>query len=184
MSIITLETPRLLLRGWTEQDKALFFEMNNSPEVMRYFPFVLNKSQSDHFMDTIMARFASQGGWGLWAVELKPTHELIGFVGLNIPEYQFPFSPCTEIGWRLRPQYWRQGYTIEAAQAAIQFAFNQLKLNEIVAFTAVANTPSEGVMKKLGMTKDPENFAHPALPEGHWLQEHVLYRLQNPYLSN
>ncbi|EPL3989139.1 GNAT family N-acetyltransferase [Providencia stuartii] len=182
MSIIELETPRLRLRRWAEQDKERFFDMNSSPEVMRYFPSVLNKSQSDQMMDTIMERFATQGGWGIWAVELKSDHSLIGFVGLNIPEYLLPCSPCTEIAWRLLPQYWRQGYTTEAAKTVIQFAFNQLKLKEIVAFTAVANTPSEGVMKKLGMTKEAENFAHPALPEGHWLQEHVLYRLQNPYL--
>ncbi|EMI5492050.1 GNAT family N-acetyltransferase [Providencia stuartii] len=184
MSIIELETPRLRLRGWTEQDKPAFFKMNSSTEVMRYFPSVLDKAQSDHLMSQIMARFDSQGGWGLWAVELKLTGELIGFVGLNIPRYLFPFSPCTEIGWRLRAEYWRQGYTTEAAQVVIKFAFEQLKLKELVAFTAVSNTPSEAVMKKLGMHKDAEHFNHPALPEGHWLSEHVLYRLQNPEIES
>ena len=62
MSIIELETPRLRLRRWAEQDKERFFDMNSSPEVMRYFPSVLNKSQSDQMMDTIMERFATQGG--------------------------------------------------------------------------------------------------------------------------
>lgn len=184
MSIIELETSRLWLRGWTEQDKLPFFQMNSDTEVMRYFPSVLDKTQSNQLMSQIMARFDSQGGWGFWAVELKLTGELIGFVGLNIPGYQLPCSPCTEIGWRLRSEYWRQGYTTEAAQVVIKFAFEHLKLKELVAFTAVPNTPSEAVMKKLGMHKDTENFNHPALAEDHWLSEHVLYRLQNPGIEH
>lgn len=180
MTIIELDTPRLRLRGWRELDSEPFFKMNSSPEVMRYLPAMLDKAQSDQLMAAIMARFDSQGGWGIWAVELKSQNIFIGFTGLNIPTYVLPCSPCTEIAWRLLPEYWRQGYTSEAAQAIIQFAFQQLKLDEIVSFTAVENIPSEAVMKKLGMIKDPENFNHPALSEGHWLREHVLYRLQNP----
>lgn len=158
--------------------------MNSDAEVMRYFPSVLDKAQSDQLMSQIMARFNSQGGWGFWAVELKLTGEVIGFVGLNMPDSQLPCSPCTEIGWRLRTKYWRQGYTTEAAQVVIKFAFEKLKLEELVAFTAVPNIASEAVMKKLGMHKDADNFNHPALAEGHWLSEHVLYRLQNPEIDN
>ncbi|MCW2258505.1 ribosomal-protein-alanine N-acetyltransferase [Providencia alcalifaciens] len=180
MTIIELDTPRLHLRGWRELDSEPFFKLNSSPQVMRYFPAVLNKEQSDQLMAAIMARFVSQGGWGLWAVELKSQNVFIGFTGLNIPTCTLPCSPCTEIGWRFLPEYWQQGYATEAAQTVVEFAFEQLKLDEIVAFTAVQNTPSEAVMKKLGMIKDPKNFNHPILPEGHWLQEHVLYRLQNP----
>lgn len=180
MTIIELNTPRLRLRGWSEQDRENLFRMNSSPEVMRYFPSVMDKQQNDQFMDAIIQRFISQNGWGFWALELKSTQEFVGCVGLNIPSDNLPFSPCTEIGWRLLPEHWRQNYTTEAAVAVIQFAFTQLKLKELVAFTAVPNKPSEAVMKKLGMIKDSESFNHPALPNGHWLQEHVLYRLQNP----
>ncbi|EKT62311.1 hypothetical protein OOA_08682 [Providencia burhodogranariea DSM 19968] len=88
MTIIELDTPRL--RGWRELDREPFLKMNCSPEVMRYFPAVLNKEQSNQLMAAIMARFVSQGGWGLWAVELKSQNTFIGFTGLNIPTYALP----------------------------------------------------------------------------------------------
>ncbi|MFW0929145.1 GNAT family N-acetyltransferase [Providencia sp. VP23HZSY-1] len=177
MKIIELETPRLLLRMWQEKDKLPFTLMNSHPEVMRYFPSVLSEQQSTEMLATIIDKFSQQGGWGLWAVELKSTNEFIGFIGLNTPAKTLPFSPCIEIGWRLLPEFWHQGLATEGAKAVIQLAFEQLQITELVAFTAVPNTPSELVMKRLGMIKQPNNFYHPALPDGHWLQEHVLYRI-------
>ncbi|BBV02104.1 MULTISPECIES: GNAT family N-acetyltransferase [Providencia] len=185
MKITGLETARLRLRGWQEEDKQPLYQMNSHPDVMRYFPSVLNEQQNAQFMETIIDKFAQQGGWGLWAVELKSNKQFIGFIGLNIPAANLPFSPCVEIGWRLLPEYWRHGYATEGAHAAIKFAFEQLKLEELVAFTAVVNLPSESVMQRLGMIKHPNNFYHPALPDGHWLQEHVLYRIKaSDYLKS
>lgn len=178
MNIIELETSRLRLRHWKEEDRKPFYLLNSSLEVMRYFPSVLNKTQSDQLMDTIVNKFIEQNGWGFWAVELKSNNQFIGFIGLNIPSPILPFSPCVEIGWRLLPEHWRKGYTTEGAKAVIELAFNHLNINELVSFTAVPNTPSEAIMKKLGMIKDPSHFLHPALPDGHWLQEHVLYRIR------
>ena len=178
MNILELETPRLRLRKWQKEDSAAFYALNSDPDVMRYFPAILDELQSQQFLDTIIMKFNQQGGWGLWAVELKETSTFIGFLGLNIPAANLPFSPCVEIGWRLLPDYWHQGFASEGAKAVIRLAFTQLKLKELVAFTAVPNIPSESVMKRLGMIKQPDNFYHPALPDGHWLQEHVLYRIK------
>lgn len=177
MNIIELETLRLRLRGWTDQDRPSFFLMNSHPDVMHFFPSILDKSQSNQFLDAIIAKFAQQGGWGLWAAELKSNNQFIGFIGLNIPAANLPMSPCVEMSWRLLPAYWGKGYATEGAKAVIELAFNQLNIDELVAFTAVPNLPSEAVMKRLGMVKDDHNFAHPALPEGHWLKEHVLYHI-------
>lgn len=178
MNIIELETPRLRLRKWQKEDSAAFYALNSNPEVMRYFPAILDEPQSQQFLETIIVKFSQQGGWGLWAVELKETNAFVGFLGLNIPAANLPFSPCVEIGWRLLSTYWHQGLATEGAKAVIQLAFTELKLDELVAFTAVPNAPSESVMKRLGMIKQPNNFYHPALPDGHWLQEHVLYRIK------
>ena len=178
MNIIELTTTRLKLRGWDEKDSIPFFQMNSHPDVMHYFPSTLDKQQSDHFLAQLKAKFEQQGGWGLWAVELKSSGAFIGFIGLNIPAANLPMSPCVEISWRLLPIYWGKGYATEGAKAVIELAFNQLNIDELVAFTAVPNRPSEAVMKRLGMVKDAHNFAHPALPEGHWLKEHVLYKLK------
>jgi RimJ/RimL family protein N-acetyltransferase len=104
--------------------------------------------------------------------------EFIGFVGLNVPTFTAHFTPCVEIGWRLAYEHWNQGYASEAARAAVAYAFDELQLGEIVALTAVANERSRRVMTRLGMTYSPDDdFDHPALPEGHALRRHVLYRL-------
>ncbi|HBC7430036.1 TPA: GNAT family N-acetyltransferase [Providencia rettgeri] len=178
MKIIELETTRLRLRGWQEEDKQLLYQMNSHPDVMHYFPSVLNEQQNAQFMQTIIDKFTQQGEWGLWAVELKSNKQFIGFIGLNIPSATLPFSPCVELSWRLLPEYWHHGYATEGASRVIEYAFDKLNLPELVAFTAVVNSPSESVMKRLGMIKQLNNFYHPALPDGHWLQEHVLYRIK------
>ena len=73
--------------------------------------------------------------------------------------------------------YWGQGYATEAARAAIEDSFTRIGLNEIVALTSLANLPSMRVMEKLGMTRTIE-FDHPAVPVGHPLRRHILYRLE------
>jgi RimJ/RimL family protein N-acetyltransferase len=75
--------------------------MNSDPEVMRYFPALQTADQSYATIDAWLAHFCDQG-WGNWAVELLGTGEFIGFIGLNIPSRQLPFSPCIEVGWRLK----------------------------------------------------------------------------------
>ncbi|WP_051790423.1 GNAT family N-acetyltransferase [Endozoicomonas montiporae] len=65
----------------------------------------------------------------------------------------------------------------EAANAVLAVGFNQLNLDEIVSFTATINTRSSAVMERLQMIKEPGTFEHPALPVGHKLREHCLFRL-------
>jgi RimJ/RimL family protein N-acetyltransferase len=178
--IIELETERLLLRQWKPTDRAPFAAMNADPKVMRYFPAVLTRLESDAMADRCKALIAERG-WGFWAVEHKATESFIGFVGLHIPSTELPFSPCVEIGWRLAAAYWRQGYATEAANAALDVGFVQLQLSEMVAFTAVVNEPSIAVMHRLGM-HDSGTFEHPALPIGHPLKPHRLFRTQRGLL--
>jgi RimJ/RimL family protein N-acetyltransferase len=105
----------------------------------------------------------------------------IGFVGLSVPRFEAPFTPCVEVGWRIAAEYWGRGYAPEAARGALAFGFDTLGLREILSFTTVVNQPSRRVMEKLGMVHDPSNdFDHPALPEGHALRRHVLYRIARP----
>lgn len=169
-----IETPRLLLRQWTPADLAPFAALNGDPEVMRFFPAPLTREESD----TLAGRFRegiAERGWGFWAVEAKESGEFVGCVGLHPQPDRFAFSPCTEIGWRLAKAFWHQGLAHEAAAAALEFGFETLAQDEVVSFTSVLNTPSESLMKRLGMTRAGE-FLHPALPPDHCLAEHVLYR--------
>jgi RimJ/RimL family protein N-acetyltransferase len=174
--IFSLESDRLLLRAWRDEDLPAFAALNADPQVMRYFPAPLTVEQSYAQADKIR-QFMQQNGWGLWAVEEKDGAPFIGFVGLAIPAEDLPCSPCVEIGWRLAAVHWGKGYATEAARTALRYAFEQLNLAEVVSFTAETNQPSSRVMERIGMMCHNESFLHPQLPQGHPLQKHVLYRL-------
>jgi RimJ/RimL family protein N-acetyltransferase len=174
--LIEFETERLHLRQWIESDREPFSRLNADPRVMEFFPSMLDRAASDAGIDLTQANI-SERGWGFWAVESKQNRQFIGFVGLEIPRADLPFSPCVEIGWRLAFEYWDKGYATEAAQAALKVGFNRLELPEIVSFTAINNHRSSAVMERLGMNRDAETFEHPSLPPGHSLREHCLYRL-------
>jgi RimJ/RimL family protein N-acetyltransferase len=181
---MTLQTERLILRRWREADREPFARMNQDPTVMEHFPAVLSREESDAFVDRIEAHFVERG-FGLWAVEVRDSGAFIGYIGLAVPRFEAAFTPCVEIGWRIAAEYWGRGLATEGARAVVRFAFEELKLREIVSFTVPANLRSRRVMEKLGMTRDPrEDFDHPLLAEGHPLRRHVLYRLKRTAFSN
>ncbi|GIU88749.1 MAG: N-acetyltransferase [Acidimicrobiia bacterium] len=176
---VELRTGRLRLRAWRPADREPFAALNADPEVMRHFPAPLTRAESDAAADAIAAGLARLG-WGLWAVEVEGEGgaPFVGFVGLSVPAFAAPFTPCVEVGWRLAREHWGKGYATEGATAAVGFAFGVLGLDEVVSFTVPANRRSRAVMERLGMTHDPaDDFDHPRLPEGHPLRRHVLYRL-------
>ena len=150
--------------------------MNSDPLVMRYFPGTLSAAETDAMLERIRDHW-DRRGFGLWAVSLKESGEFAGYIGLLVPVFDAPFTPCVEIGWRLAAKFWNQGLATEGAGAALRFAFENVGLEEVVSFTAVANLPSRRVMEKIGMVRNPaEDFDHPRIPEGHPLRRHVLYR--------
>lgn len=178
-----LTTPRLSLRQWRDADLEPFAALNSDAEVMRHFVAPMTRAQSDEFASVVHATIAQQG-WGLWAVEVQGGAPFIGFVGLNRPNFEAPFMPAVEVGWRLARPYWGSGYATEAARAAVAFGFDELDLAEIVSFTVPANDRSRRVMERLAMTRDPaEDFDHPRVPEGP-IRRHVLYRLPRRIWEN
>jgi RimJ/RimL family protein N-acetyltransferase len=170
------ESTRLRLLAWRERHIAPFVAMNSDPEVMRYFPSLIDEEQSRASVDFWMKQFAERG-WSNWAVELKDTDEFIGFVGLWTPKLTMPFSPCVEIGWRLARRFWGRGYATEGANASLRVGFEQLGLTEIVSYTALPNAPSRAVMERIGMHNTGADFDHPAVPVGHALRRHCLYKI-------
>lgn len=178
---MTLNTKRLILRPWTEEDLQPFAQLNADKRVREYFPGLLSRQESD----TSVKFFSEQiqkCGWGLWAASLAETGEFIGFIGLQHVYFSAPFNqsvPAVEIGWRLAFNHWGKGYATEGALTALKYGFETLGLEEIVSFTAVANQRSKHVMEKIGMHHNPEDdFNHPNIAEGHPLRRHVLYRLE------
>jgi ribosomal-protein-alanine N-acetyltransferase len=172
-----LRTERLLLRGWREQDREPYAAINADPQVREFFPELLTRAQSDAQIAVFDEHFAAHG-FGMWALELRSSGELIGFAGMDLATYDAHFAPAIEIGWRLARSAWGHGYASEAACEALRFGFAELELEEIVACTTPANLRSRAVMERLGMTRDPgEDFDHPEIAAGHPLCPHVLYRL-------
>lgn len=173
MKTVYIETERLILRSWEADDIARFAEMNRNDEVMKYFPAPLTAAQSESFAHNIMAEL-EEFGYGLYAACLHTTGDFIGYVGFHHFSFDAPFAPGIEIGWRLSYDFWHKGYATEAAKACIEYAIARKMCDRLFSFTAVPNTPSENVMKRIGMTYSG-TFMHPALPDGHWLKEHKLY---------
>lgn len=175
---VHIETPRLLLREWTDADAAPFAALNADPRVMEFFPKALDRTESDALMAWIRESLARQG-FGPYAVETRHNGAFIGFTGLAVPGFEAPFMPAVEVGWRLARESWGSGYATEAAGAVVQHAFTTLQMDSLVSFTAEWNTRSRRVMEKIGMTRDPaDDFDHPKVPVGHKLRRHVLYRIR------
>lgn len=172
----TIRTDRLLLRPWRDADLPAFAAIGADPEVMEFFSGMLDRAGSDRLAARIRGHFERQG-FGLWAVEVPGVADFIGFVGLWIPDFETPFTPCVEVGWRLAREHWGRGYATEAARASLDFGFGTLGLPEIVSYTVPENARSRRVMERIGMERAVgEDFDHPSLPEGHPLRRHVLYR--------
>jgi RimJ/RimL family protein N-acetyltransferase len=172
----TIETERLTLREWYEDDREPFAQLNGDARVMEHFPALITPEDSNAFVDRVSASW--ERGFGLWAVEVRSSKEFIGFIGLAVPSWQTPFGPAIEIGWRLSFDAWGHGYATEGARAVLAWAGENVSApgGELVSFTTVGNVRSRRVMEKLGFVHDEaSDFDHPMLPD--WRdRRHVLYR--------
>ncbi|MBP1853500.1 GNAT family N-acetyltransferase [Rhizobium halophytocola] len=177
--MLTLETPRLILREWRAEDRDLFREINRDPKVMEFFAFRRSHAEADVMMDKVN-ELMRETGFGFYALELKDTGEAMGFCGLSIANIE-PFLPpqAIEVGWRLATRFWGHGYVTEGARECLRHGFEDRNLPEIVSFAVTGNTRSRAVMERIGMRHaGGVTFNHPRVPDTHpHLQEHVLYRL-------
>jgi RimJ/RimL family protein N-acetyltransferase len=189
---VTLRTERLVLRPWTDADRAPFAALNADDEVMAHFPGTLTREESDAMVDGIRERMDRQG-FGLWAVDVVGGPSCIGFVGLNPIPFDAAFTPALEVGWRLARDVWGRGYAPEGAVASVDFAFASVRrdgdgftsiddgepLDEVVSMTTPSNLKSRRVMEKIGLRRDPaDDFDHPAMVDrAPHLVRHVLYRI-------
>ena len=172
--MIYIETPRLLLRDWKEEDLRTFTQMNQDSHVMEFFLKKLTKEESRDFYNRINQEFREYG-YGLYAIERKEDHSFIGYTGFHRITFDVDFAPGIEIGWRIGHEYWNNGFVTEAGKACMEYAKEHLPFSTVWSFTSLPNKRSERVMQKIGMTKVKE-FPHPLVPVEHPLREHVLYR--------
>ena len=175
--ILELESARLRLRQWRDEDLPEFAAMCADPQVMRYFPAPLSRLESAALIGRVRGHFAEYG-YGLWALERKDTGAFVGLTGLLNVGFDTAFTPAVEIGWRLAREHWGLGYASEAAWTALRCGFDRLALEQVVSFTSQLNLPSQKVMQAIGMQRDLQgDFEHPRLIDGHPLRPHVLYRI-------
>ena len=174
MTKFTIKTLRLGLRNWNDSDIAPFGEMCQDAEVMRHFPDLVSLEQATEQVHKYQQHF-TEHGFTYFAVEALSSGEFIGFVGLLHQTYESPFTPCVDIGWRLKKSAWGKGYASEAAKACLEFALESAGLDEVFAMCANTNAASEAVMKKIGMQK-AGTFDHPAIPPDSMLNPCLAYR--------
>ena len=174
---VYIETDRLLIRQWRDEDLDPFFYLNSNPEVMRYFPKLLSRKESDSFAHKVSAQI-DKNGYSFWAIEWKGRSEFVGTMGINDVNFKAHFTPAIEIGWRLDNKFWRKGLGFEGAKAILDYAFNSLMIKEVVSFTSSINKSSIGLMEKIGMKRDTRgDFDHPNVEASNPLRSHILYRI-------
>jgi RimJ/RimL family protein N-acetyltransferase len=157
-----VETERLLLRRWQRNDLDVLARLFAKPE-MWWWPFKRGRTteETDEFLERKLHEWDDRG-WSQWAAVEKRSGTLIGFIGLCPPASLPEVMPAVEVGWRLDPDVWGQGYATEGGRAAIDAGFNILGLDEIVSIYEPDNVASGRVMQRLGMTHDRDT-THPTL---------------------
>jgi RimJ/RimL family protein N-acetyltransferase len=160
-----IETERLVLREWRDEDLGPFARINADPEVTTFLnggqPMTLEQTQAT--IDRVR-RHWDDHGYGWFAADLKETGAFIGFIGLHIPVFLPEVLPAVEIGWRLDRSVWNRGLATEGARASLRFGFEDLDLDRIISIRHRDNLASGRVMDKLGMTLDRET----TLPANGW----------------
>ncbi|MCC8934652.1 GNAT family N-acetyltransferase [Rhizobium sp. 'Codium 1'] len=176
--MIIVETERVVLRNWRDEDRDLFREINRDEKVMAFFPFRRSHAECDLLFNRNRDMITGTG-LGFYALADRDTDEAMGFCGLTpvdlpgiLPE------GSVEIGWRLATRFWGKGYVTEAAERLVEHGLTALGLAEIYAFAVQNNDRSIAVMRRLGMEHyGDRDFDHPKVPDTHpHLKRHVLYR--------
>ena len=155
-----METKRLTLRELTMEDFDALHEILSDPETMQHYPAPFSEKQTRRWIVRNMERYA-EFGFGLWAVILKETGELIGDCGITMQNIHGAI--CPEIGYHIRRDCWRRGYASEAARACMDFIFEHTTFNSVYSYMKYTNKASYGVALKNGMSfieeyEDPINI--------------------------
>ena len=152
-----LETERLLLREWRDEDLDAYAAMSQDPEVVRHLAEPQDRTASWRGMALHAGHWALRG-YGNWALERKGDGELLGRVGLWSPEGW----PGLELGWQLARHAWGQGYATEAARAAMAWAWAELRAAELISLIRPENVRSARVAERLGFgpLRDDELNGH------------------------
>lgn len=180
MAEFRLETERLILRDWRDEDWPEFFRATNTPAVMRWLGWL--DAEKQVAQRRRIETCAERHGHCFWLVERKAdgghlSGERLGFCGLKRADApDSPVEGSFEIGWRLREEAWGHGYAKEAAAASLEAGFGRFGAEEIVALTVIQNAASWGLMIRLGMRRREElDFPDDRYPPE--LRDTIVYSL-------
>jgi len=165
--MIYIETERLFLRGWRDEDIEPYARMCADPEVMRFIGdgSTLTRERSGEQVSHF-ARHWDGRGFGLWALEERGSGAFVGFAGLAHQEDWAEGEHKTEVGWRLGREFWGRGLATEAARASVGYGFEALGLERIISIIQLGNAASRRVAMKAGLTPRGET---------HWRDEDVVW---------
>lgn len=175
MAEFRLETERLRLRDWREEDAGDFHRLHCDPEVMATLGSVRDYQYTVDLIADLKNRARRNGGYTFWALERRSDRRVIGFCGLD-RGHEGTIVGELEIGWRLARECWGKGYAREAALACLEWAEQNLSDGRVVAVTSRMNERSRRLMERIGMTHHPElDYEYEGIAAGDPLRPHVTY---------
>ena len=171
-----IETARLVMRSWRDEDIAPFQQICSDPDVMATLGPPLDRDETAALIGRVRA-IEAEHGHTFWALERKEDARLIGWCGV-IRGSAGPVAGKAELGWRLARDAWGAGYASEAARGAADWALAHLPDDALWAITWEGNVRSRAVMERLGMAyRAGLDFDHPKLAAGDPLRRHVTYSM-------
>ncbi len=152
-----LETERLYLREMDQGDFRSLCRILQDDEAMYAYEGAFTDGEVQEWLDRQIARYQAWG-FGLWAVILKETNEMIGQCGLTMQPWKN--REVLEVGYLFERRYWRRGYATEAAKACKQYAFDVLQADEVCSIIRDTNIPSQRVALRNGMAVADRSVKH------------------------
>ena len=147
------ETERLMLREMTQEDFGDLAGMLQDPEVMYAYEHDFSDEDVQVWLDRQRGRYEKYG-FGLWALVLKETGEMIGQAGLTMQPYRG--GEVLEIGYLLKKKHWHNGYAREAAEGCKRYALETLQVNKVHSVIKADNFASQRVAESIGLKKEDE----------------------------
>lgn len=145
---VVLETERLLLRRLTDADYDALYAVLADSDIMQHYPYTFDEARVRGWIQRNRERY-EQDGFGLWAVVLRETGEMIGDCGLTLQPIDGQMLP--EVGYHIRRDHQRKGYASEAAAACIRLGFERYGFPAVYSYMKHTNEPSAAVAVKNGM---------------------------------
>ncbi len=171
-----IESQRLLLRPWLNDDLAALLAMNREPAVNLPLGGASLVENSANALKAYQQHFA-RCGWGVFCITNRHG-DFIGLAGLQPARHTLPYAPATEAVWRLRPEFWGQGIACEALKAVLDALPDGTNILEVLAVIARPNLRSAATARRLGFCHDAtRDFIYPDASLDPALRPHRVFAL-------